>query len=420
MKKIFLVLFWLPFVSFAQHESDGKGMKFEHGLSWKEIQAKAKAENKYIFMDCFTTWCGPCKYMSANIFPMAEVGDFYNKNFLMVKVQFDTTKTDNEEVKSWFKDMEAINAQYKIRAYPTYLFFDPSGNAVHRAVGSSDAKTFLAKGTDAMQPEKQYYSLLHKYEAGEKTPGFLRTVATVAYDAYDMPNANKISKEYIATQSDLFTKENLVFIEKFTSKSSDNGFDLFLNNTEKIDAILGKDKAENKVMNIITVENVYPVILKKSAPGTPSVTPDFDALKENLQKKYPRFAEEITAKGKILYYQVQKDWTGFQTAIVAYMAKYGEKASPSELNSYAWTVFDNCKDMTCVTEALNWSKRSFKDKEDPAYIDTYANILHKLGKTEEAIKWEEKAVALAGDADKKTYLETIDKMKKGEKTWADK
>lgn len=420
MKKLFLALLLLPFLSFSQHEAGGKGMKFEHGLSWKEVLAKAKAENKYIFMDCFTTWCGPCKYMSANIFPMAEVGDFFNKNYLMVKVQFDTTNNDNDEVKSWFKDMQAINAEYKIRAYPTYLFFDPSGTAVHRAVGSSDAKAFLAKGADAMQPEKQYYTLLHKYETGEKSPEFLRTLATVALDAYDLTNANKISKEYIATQSDLFTKENLTLLDKFTQKSTDKGFDLFLNNTEKVDAILGKDKAEQKLMGIIMVENVYPVILKRSTPENPSTTPDFAALSASLQAKYPKYGEEVAAKGKVIYFQYMKDWNGFQSAIVAFMTKYGEKASPAELNSYAWTVFDNCKDMTCVTEALDWSKRSFKEKEDPAYIDTYANILHKLGRTKEAIQWEEKAVTLAAAGEKKTYQDTIDKMKKGEKTWTDK
>ncbi len=65
MKKILFLIIALPFYTLAQ-----QGMKFEHGITWKEIQAKAKAENKYIFMDAFTTWCGPCKYMAANIFPM--------------------------------------------------------------------------------------------------------------------------------------------------------------------------------------------------------------------------------------------------------------------------------------------------------------------------------------------------------------
>jgi predicted RNA polymerase sigma factor len=54
-------------------------------------------------------------------------------------------------------------------------------------------------------------------------------------------------------------------------------------------------------------------------------------------------------------------------------------------------------------------------------MDTYANILHKLGKTKEAIEVQERAVALTTDAASKQSLqETLDKMKKGEKTWTDK
>lgn len=77
--------------------------------------------------------------------------------------------------------------------------------------------------------------------------------------------------------------------------------------------------------------------------------------------------------------------------------------------------------MKCVAEALNWSKRSFQNKPNPMFMDTYANILHKLGRTAEAIQWEEKAVQLTGEGeDKKGYIATIEKMKKGEKTWVEK
>ena len=51
------------------------------------------------------------------------------------------------------------------------------------------------------------------------------------------------------------------------------------------------------------------------------------------------------------------------------------------------------------------------------YIDTYANLLYKLGKKDEAITWEQKALDLAPEGEKKSYEETLDKMKKGEKTW---
>jgi tetratricopeptide (TPR) repeat protein len=99
------------------------------------------------------------------------------------------------------------------------------------------------------------------------------------------------------------------------------------------------------------------------------------------------------------------------------MNKYGAKASPNDLNNYAWTLFQNCNDMACVAKALEWSKNSFKDNNEPAFIDTYANLLYKLGKKDEAITWEQKAMDLAPENDKQIFQETIDKMKKGEKTW---
>jgi hypothetical protein len=99
------------------------------------------------------------------------------------------------------------------------------------------------------------------------------------------------------------------------------------------------------------------------------------------------------------------------------MKKYGAQASPAQLNDYAWTVFSFCPDMSCVTEALAWSKRSFADKPDPMFMDTYANILYKMGRTDEAITWEEKAISLSSGDDRTGLQATLDKMKKGVKTW---
>jgi thiol-disulfide isomerase/thioredoxin len=412
MKKILSLLLLIPVLLFAQNPP--AGMHFEQGLSWKQVLAKAKAENKSIVMDCYTTWCGPCKYMTANIFPLPEVGGFYNDKYISVKVQLDTTANDDAEVKSWYQDGHDIAQKYNVRAYPTYLFFSPDGEIVHRAVGSSDAQTFINKGKDALVPEKQYYTQLRRYEKGEKDPALLRNVSLMALNAYDMPVANKVSDEYLASQTDLFTKENIDFVDKFTSRSSDKGFSFLLNNTAKVNQVLGAGKAEKKVMSIIMQEELYPSILRRNVPA-----PDFNVLSEKVKAKYPAYATEAVAKAKVIYYQSKSDWQNFQTEVVAYMKQYGATAEPGELNSYAWTVFEKCKDMTCVAEALEWSKRSFSDKQNPMYMDTYANILHKLGRTSEAIEWQTKAIELADASSKKGYQETLDKMKKGEKTWQD-
>ena len=408
MKKLLALLLLFPFFAFAQD----KGIHFQHGLSWKAIQAKAKAEKKFIFVDCFTTWCGPCKYMSKSIFPLEEVGSFFNQKYLSVKIQLDTTTNDNAAVKSWFKDAQNIAHQYQVRAYPTYLFFDPNGTIVHRSVGSSDAAAFLTKAHDALNPEKQYYTLLKQYQNGKKDPAFLRNLALVANDAYDQPIAAKLSEEYLATQSNLFSKDNISFINEFTNTSRDKGFDVFFHHADEVDAALGKGKARKKVINIIQQEEVFPIIFQQSPTDN-----DWNELSANINQKYVGYANEVLASSKVIYYQYKQDWPAFQTEVVSYMKKYGANASPEELNNFAWTVFQNCKDMTCVTEALDWSKRSFAENENPMFFDTYANILYKLGRKEEAIQWEEKALMLVGNGDKKTYTETLNKMKKGEKTW---
>lgn len=407
-----MVFLLLPVLAMAQE----KGIAFDKSASWKEVLAKAKAEKKYIFVDCFTTWCGPCKYMDAKIYPLQEVGDYYNANFINVKLQLDSTGADNEYVKGWYKDGKEIAATYGVNAYPTYLFFDPNGTIVHRFVGGSEAKDFVARAANALDPEKQYYTQLNKYKAGKNDPDFLRTLATAAMSSYDMKTGKEVADKYLATQTDLYTKENLRFLVNFTNTSQDKGFGVFRANPEKVNQVLGKGRAENMVKMIVSQEEIFPALRKKQANGSI----DWKALQAKLVAKYPDIAEELILKGKVTYYQRENDWTNFSSNIMAYMNKYGETVDAGTLNSYAWAVFENCKDMTCVEQALEWSKRSFKDNSEPSFMDTYANLLHKLGKTKEAIEWQKKAIALLTDEEsKKEFTQTLSKMEKGEKTWKD-
>lgn len=406
-KAIQLLLLLFPLGILAQE----KGVHFEHELSWQEVQAKAKAENKYIFIDCFTTWCGPCKYMTANIFPQEEVGTFFNKNFVNVKVQMDKTDKDDEFVKKWYDDAKKIAEECGVTAYPTFLYFSPEGKLVHRVVGSGEAADFVKKSQAALDPAKQYYTLLDKFNKNtNKQPAEIRKMALAAKEAYDRKNADMYAKEYLATQKDLFTKENIEFLDMVVSSSKDKEFALFVNQGGKIDKVMGKGTAAKKVKAVIMREEV-PALMPKDR----NTAPDWANMESVLTKKYPAYSGETVSNMKIQYAQFTKDWPTFQKEVTAYMAKYGADATPDQLNSFAWTVYQFCPDMKCVTDALEWSKRSFKDKEIPAYMDTYANILYKMGRKDEAIAFQEKVVALAKG--EKRFQETLDKMKNGEKTW---
>jgi len=404
MKKLFLIFLLLPFIGSAQV----KGTHFEHGLSWQQVKEKAKKENKFLLVDCFTTWCGPCKYMASTIFPQEKVGEFFNKNFVNVKVQFDQTKNDNEEVKSWYADAQSMSKEFKINAYPTFLIFSPQGELVHRIVGGGEADEFIARAQMALNPETQYYTLLKKSESGNPTPETLKQLAVSAEAAYDEENSEKFANAYIDTQKDLYTKENLEFISRYARSTKSKGFELMLKDPEKTDAILGKGKSNKILSNIILEENIYPALRK------PNV--NIDSLVAAVQAKYPKVdINEPTDLIKIQIFQSEKKWDKFQPAVLSYMKKYGTEVRADMLNSFAWTVFENCKDNNCITEALSWSKRSVDETQskEPSYLDTYANLLYKLGKKDQAIAMQQKAVDLVATENKAQYQVTLEKMKKG-------
>ena len=392
---------------------EGPGMHFEHG-KWSEILAKAKKENKMIFMDAYTTWCGPCKMMAKNIFPLPEAGEFFNANYINVKVQLDTTKTDNEYVQSWYKDAHMIMMNYNVRVYPTYLFISPDGKLLHRAVGSSDVTAFIAKGKDALDPNKQYYTLQDRYNAGEKSVAFLRSLTLAANNAYDKPNAAKYGNEFFAMEKNLDTPENIKLIDEITESSKDKGFAFIQANMAAYNKVVGEGAAEKKVRSIALREDVFPVLRKK---GT---TPDWDALQKTISAKYPAMADEIMSYGKITYYgNVAQDYPAFSKEVSSYLEKYAGRFSPEELNAYAWTIFSRCEDVKCIDQALQWSKKSVDLTSNHMFMDTYANLLYKKGQKQEAIEWEEKALvaAKADKADLAPYEESLQKMKSGEKTW---
>ncbi|MBP1637903.1 MAG: Thioredoxin protein, partial [Bacteroidetes bacterium] len=114
-------------LSYAQSQ----GITFLEDIPLSEAFAKAKTENKLIFIDCYTTWCGPCKMMSRDIFPQKEVGDYFNAKFVNLKLNMEAT--ENVE----------LAKKYGVKAYPTYLFLNADGEVVHKGLGSMPAEKFI-------------------------------------------------------------------------------------------------------------------------------------------------------------------------------------------------------------------------------------------------------------------------------------
>ncbi len=130
MKKLKLVLFVGVIVMFLSSTVKAQGIEFFHG-TYAEAQVEAKKEGKQIFMDFYTSWCGPCKIMAKKFFTLESVGKEFNKKFICLKINAE--KGEGIE----------LSKKYKIKAYPTMIFADESGKEMKRALGMRNGTQLL-------------------------------------------------------------------------------------------------------------------------------------------------------------------------------------------------------------------------------------------------------------------------------------
>jgi len=110
--------------------------------SWPEALKQAAAQNKYIFVDAYATWCGPCKMLKATTFKNKNAAAFYNQNF--INLALDMEKGNHPQ----------LAQQWGMRAYPTLIIFDSKGKIVLNTVGFIGAKDLLRFGEEALRRKK--------------------------------------------------------------------------------------------------------------------------------------------------------------------------------------------------------------------------------------------------------------------------
>lgn len=116
----------------------GKPITFIENAFFTAVK-KAKAERKYIFVDAYTTWCGPCKQLKNTTFKDSQTVDFFNKNFVNLSV--DMEKGQGVDLAS----------KWDVQEYPTLLILDYNGKVLFRSIGYMNAKQLINFGKQALR-----------------------------------------------------------------------------------------------------------------------------------------------------------------------------------------------------------------------------------------------------------------------------
>ena len=376
--------------------SQTKNINFEQS-TFAEIKAKAQKEHKLIFIDAFTTWCGPCKQMSKNVFTNDAVADFYNFSFINAKI--DMEKGEGIE----------LAKLYDVKCYPNLLFIDGDGNLVHRVAGSMSTKEFINLGKETQYPEKCFSYYVKNFEANKTNADFLAKYIEAREST--CLESQDLVKDYFAQQKDenLTSKANWDMIVYHINDMDSKVFEFVIANKPKyID--LFTEKAVNGKIDGVSESTLSSII--KTKP--------FDAKKYNDAKA--KIESFKTPNAKLIFVEADMklaehdaNWNDYAKLAIANVDTYYLK-NANELNSIAWNFYEKVEDKESLSKAEGWAKTACELEKTYANLDTYAAVLFKVGKHDLAVQMANKAIEIAKKEkytadDYKATTELIEKIK---------
>lgn len=381
--KFLTLLFPLLFLSFGVQ---AEGINFFHG-NWEEALAKAKKEDKLIFVDAYTTWCGPCKRMAKNVFTDASVGEFYNKNFVNMKI--DMEKPEGI----------AFQKKYPVAAFPTLYYIDGDGEVAHVVRGGQKLQAFIDLGKAAIKKNDKSGDYEAAYNEGKRDYDLVYNYVK-ALNRAGKPSL-KVSNDYLKSQKDLTTEENLKFILEATVEADSRIFDLLMEHKAAIIAVTSKEAVNGRV------EAACLCTADKAIEFT-----YFDLITEAAEK----YRTNLPDKGDAFLYTQEMRYHAADQEPEKYL-KSAEKLAKvykkdaAKMHGLALSVFNTYgKNKAALKQAEKYAKSAASGGTDIAYYFTYAQILEKQGKKKDALKAAEKAKTMAeknGDAKGKKAAELL-------------
>lgn len=374
MKYSFYLLLFLFTFSLSAQEKGG-GMEFVE-KPFEELLAQAKAEDKVIFIDAYTTWCGPCKMMASKVFPDARVGTVYNERFINAK--FDMEKGEGPE----------LAKRYNVVAYPTYLFVNGDGDIVHKGLGYIPQDEFLALA-EVAAGDNNLRALNERYDAGERSSEFVKMYVQTLTDVYEQERAGEIISAYLDTQEDWSSPEIMTMLLANPGEPGDKRMIYLVEHADEAIAATGSASF------MMTMQRSLITKYMKEA-GARALPPA-----EKMEVTYTKWAAPIKNRllghYAMLYAEQSRDMEAYVPAALAYFRAYPSEDA-KELGIAARSILENSEDGDALKVALTWAIKSVELEESYTNLDILARMYDKVGNRAKAVETAKKAIVVAKEA----------------------
>lgn len=380
MKTIFSILFSLA-VAVACAQSN-EGIRFTHG-NWKDVKQLAKEQNKSIFMDCYTSWCGPCKRLSKNIFPQATVGELFNTHFINYKVDMENGEGP------------LLKKQFNVSAYPTLIWVDSDGNELHKSVGAPNADELMSIAQQVIDG-KGLAALERNYTAQPNNFTVMLNYIQGLSNAYEPQKIQVVLATYFKSVegTELLKEKNYSLIKNYLEDIYSPAFEWFHKHQADFKNQYSSEEVDQKLYR--TYLSYGHSIVRKDKI-------DYKGYKQyckTLKKRKVNNREKIVAYIDESICRVEQNWEAYIQKVNENM-KLGYHESTNSFLYYNWAKAidkSNQAQSKHYMQAAQWMEKAFEVSQWPlvnniVYLEEKLKILVKANNTGDEIKQLEERIS---------------------------
>lgn len=381
----FFLLLPLFFIFLITSTLSAQGIDFFHG-TFEEALAKSKEEGKPIFVDAFAVWCGPCKRMAKTVFTDQKVGEFYNANYVNMKLDMEK----GEGLK--------FRQKYPVSAFPTLFYIDSNGEVLHKIKGAQPVDGFLQLGAAVLNKVDHSKDFAKEYEKGKRDPEFILEYITALNKS--KKSSLKVANKYLTKKKDYSNPTNLKIIYEATTQADSRIFDMLVKHKKGIEKLYTKEAVEEKIEQACRTSIVTAIDFESE-----------DLLKdaqEKMKKHLPKKANLFVLQSEMDFCVAMGNADKYVKCCSDYVKKE-VKNDDKRLHGLAQEIIKHfSKDSKAMKQAEKFAKKAFdQNKEELQYHLTYATILNKNGKKTAALKIANESMELAEKSGSEKFVRKL-------------
>ena len=411
----------------------------DNKTSWQQLSKQAKEQDKLIFIHFENSECVQCNEVASQGFSSTELKEMFD-NFISIRCNVATPNG------------RSLAQKFGIMSSLMSIYVDPNGNILHVNNGSTSSSDVYENGAEiawSRKGQKQLADYDKEYKAGVRNLAFLREYMVKKREA--SMSIDDLLDEYVAFLpiDSLDNFQSVKTIYQFAPALNSSAYKAIKTKTPQllIDSIYKTATPDNRrLMNEGILENSFRIAVQNRDVDLAYQVAEFarnshwhngvdgersygkyiaryyyrignrrsyfeHAVKLMESKYMPLTVDSLNVmddaafKAQQEFFEVVRGKPGQGVTVRSLQMMPPSQFIARDLNEHAYHFYELANDKELLEKALAWSKKSLELDEDkgkrahtpyklgdPNLLDTYAHILYKLDRKDEAIEWQTKAV----------------------------